>query len=216
MARNEARLTRQVRKRPPPVHKRTADTATQIAATALRVLESEGVDAVTMHRVARELGITPMAIYHHYENREALLQLIVDDEILKLAAFGDRLAASPPHNSRMEQFVDAYLDYAFERQHLFDYIFNTPRSNVMKYPEDFRARRSPSLTPVADRVSAMMKAGQLRKGDVWEVTMQLWAHAHGYVTMYRTGRFDMDEKAFRAFYHRAVKRLFQGLAVPEE
>ena len=202
----------QVRKR--PVHKRSADTAAQIAAVAVKILEAEGADAVTMHRVARELGITPMAIYHHYENREALLQRIVDDEILALAALGDRLAASHRYNKSTEQFVDAYLDYAFERPHIFDYIFNTARGNVMKYPRDFRSRRSPSLTPVADRVTAMMQAGELRKDDAWEVTMQLWAHAHGYITMYRTGRFDMDEKAFRAFYHRAVKRLFQGLAAP--
>jgi len=202
----------QARKQRKPVHKRSADTALQIAATALGILESEGVDAVTMHRVARELGVTPMAIYHHYENREALLQRIVDDEILKLAALGARLASSAAYTRRVEQFVDAYLDYAFERPHIFDYIFNSPRSNVMKYPEDFRMRRSPSLTPVADRVAAMMKDGQLRRNDVWEVTLQLWAHAHGYITMYRAGRFDMDEKAFRALYHRAVKRLFQGLS----
>lgn len=203
----------QVRKR--PIHKRSADTAAQIVSTAVSILEREGVDAVTMHRVARELGITPMAIYHHYENREALLQRIVDDEVLKLAALGDRLAMSLRDDKSMEQIVDAYLDYAFERPHIFDYIFNTPRSNVMKYPGDFRRRRSPSLTPVADRVVTLMDEGTLRKEDAWEVTMQLWAHAHGYITMYRTGRFDMDEKAFRALYHRAVKRLFQGLAAPK-
>ncbi len=42
-------------------------------------------------------------------------------------------------------------------------------------------------------------------------TMQLWAHAHGYITLYRTGRFDMDKKQFRALNHRAV-RLIEGLA----
>lgn len=212
MARKEARLSRRRAHR--PAHKRNADTAQQIAATALRILESEGADAVTMHRVAREIGITPMAIYHHYRNRKALLQRIVDDEILKLVELGERLMASPRYGKSVEVFVDAYLDYAFERPHVFDYIFNMPRPDIRKYPQDFRARRSPSLNPVADRVAAMMVAGELRKDDVWEVSMQLWAHAHGYVTMYRAGRFDMDESAFRALYHRAVKRLFQGLAAP--
>jgi len=29
--------------------------------------------------------------------------------------------------------------------------------------------------------------------------MQLWAHAHGYVMLYRARRFDMDEETCRAF-----------------
>jgi AcrR family transcriptional regulator len=199
-----------VRREPAPAHKRGAGTAKQIAAAALRILEAEGVDAVTMHRVARELGVTPMALYYHYKNRDALLKRIVDDEILRLAAFAPSAFAAG-----MEEIVDRYLDYAFTRGHVFDYVFNVPRKNLMKYPRDFRARRSPSLTPVADRVAQMMEAGDLRKDDTWEVTMQLWAHAHGYVTMYRTGRFDMDEQAFRSFYHRAVRRLLRGLLAPK-
>jgi AcrR family transcriptional regulator len=190
------------------------DTAAQIAATARSILDAEGVDAVSMHRLARELDITPMAIYHHYENREALLQRIVADEIAILAALGERLSASGKSSRRLEKMVDAYLDYAFERPHMFDYVFNTFRDGGMKYPKDFRSRRSPSLTPLADRVAGLMEAGTLREDDVWEVTMQLWAHVHGYVTLYRTGRFDMDEKRFRALYHRAAKRLLRGLAPP--
>jgi AcrR family transcriptional regulator len=208
------RLASRAHGRSAPAHKPSSGTAAQIAATALRILEAEGVDAVTMHRVARELGITPMAIYYHYKNRGALLQRIVDDEILRLAAFDGRPATARSSRNELEEIVDAYIDYAFTRGHLFDYVFNVARQNMMKYPQDFRARRSPSLNPVADRVARHMEAGRLREDDIWEVTMQLWAHAHGYVTMYRTGRFDMDEKAFRALYHRALRRLLQGLSKP--
>jgi AcrR family transcriptional regulator len=208
------RLATRARGKSAPVHKPGSGTAEQIVATALRILEAEGVDAVTMHRVARELGITPMAIYYHYKNREALLQRIVDDEILRLAAFAEQPATSRSSRDEVEEMVDPYIDYAFARGHVFDYVFNVARQNMMKYPQDFRARRSPSLTPLADRVARLMEAGRFTEDDVWEVTMQLWAHAHGYVTMYRTGRFDMDEKAFRALYHRAARRLFQGLYKP--
>lgn len=194
-----------------PVHKRSGDTAEQIAAAARRILEKEGADAVSMHRIARELGITPMAIYHHYKSREVLLRHIIDEELLRLAAIGERLMTDPQISKSREAMVDAYFDYAVERPHMFNYVFNQPRGNIRKYPTSFRNRESPSLTPVADRITAMMERGELRKDDVWEVTMQFWAHAHGYVTMYRNGVFDMNEKEFRAFYHRAVKRLFDGI-----
>ena len=67
------------------------------------------------------------------------------------------------------------------------------------------------MTPVADRVAEAMASGDLKSDDVWEVAMQFWAHVHGYVTMYRTGWFNLDEKQFRALYHRAAKRLVEGL-----
>ena len=43
----------------------------RIADAALVILEREGAQAVSMRRVAHEVGVTLMAIYHHYANREA-------------------------------------------------------------------------------------------------------------------------------------------------
>lgn len=213
MASKEARLVRSDRRKSAPAHKRSGDTAEQIAAVARRILEKEGAGAVSMHRIARELGVTPMAIYHHYENRDALLRHLINEELLQLVAIGDRLAADPAAPKSREAMMDAYFYYALERPHMFDYLFNQARDeNRSRYPTNFRNRESPSLTPVADRIEAMMQSGELRKDDVWEVTMQLWAHAHGFVTMYRNGLFDMSEDEFRAFYHRAMKRLFEGFA----
>ena len=53
-------------------------TTEQIAEIALRILEEEGPEKVSMRRIAKEVGITPMAIYYHYPNRQALLQSITD------------------------------------------------------------------------------------------------------------------------------------------
>ena len=34
-----------------------------------------------------------------------------------------------------------------------------------------------------------MQTGQVKKDDVWEVALELWALTHGYVALYRAGRF---------------------------
>jgi AcrR family transcriptional regulator len=196
-----------------------ANTAGRIVAAARAILEKEGPQAVTMRRVAQELGITPMAIYHHYKDRQAVLQRIVDEEFERLGAIADRLGAAPrkglsrarEDEDRLLGAVDAYLDYAFARPHMFDFIFNARRESALRYPRDFRARRSPTLTPVADEMERAMDEGRLARDDPWEIAVQFWAHAHGYVTLYRAGRFDLSEKAFRALYRRAVKRLLDGL-----
>ncbi|MFE7051458.1 TetR/AcrR family transcriptional regulator [Streptomyces californicus] len=46
-----------------------------MVATARRIVEEEGVDALSMRRVAKELGSTPMALYHYVRDKDELLML---------------------------------------------------------------------------------------------------------------------------------------------
>jgi AcrR family transcriptional regulator len=66
-----------VRERP---HKgpRPALSLSRIVAAAVRVADTEGLDAVSMGRVAAELGTAPMSLYRHVSSKEELLTLMVD------------------------------------------------------------------------------------------------------------------------------------------
>ncbi len=188
-----------------------AATAERIAEEALKVLEKEGENAVSMRRVAQAVGITPMAIYHHFPNREALLNFVVDREFAKFLAY---IEARPTRGSmelRLTCCMDAYIDYAFDRPRIFDYVFSQPRPNARRYPDDFRAQRSPTLNSIANLVAQAMDAGFLKRHDVWEIALQLWAHAHGYVTLYRAGRFHLSETEFRELIRRSIRRIIHGL-----
>ncbi|MEW1891190.1 TetR/AcrR family transcriptional regulator [Streptomyces sp. NPDC048567] len=50
-----------------------------IIGTARRIVEEEGVNRLTMRRLATEVGSTPMALYHHVRDKEELLVLLLDD-----------------------------------------------------------------------------------------------------------------------------------------
>jgi AcrR family transcriptional regulator len=50
----------------------------RIAAAALAVVDEGGVDAFTMRAVADALGVTPMALYHHVADKQALAALVID------------------------------------------------------------------------------------------------------------------------------------------
>jgi len=66
-----------VRERP---HKgpRPALSLGRIVDAAVRVADAEGLDAVSMGRVAAELGTAPMSLYRHVSAKEELLTLMVD------------------------------------------------------------------------------------------------------------------------------------------
>lgn len=49
-----------------------------MADRALRLADGEGPEAVTVRRLAKELGVTPMALYWHFKNKDELLLGMVD------------------------------------------------------------------------------------------------------------------------------------------
>jgi TetR/AcrR family tetracycline transcriptional repressor len=50
-----------------------------IVSAALELAEREGLDRLTMRALASQLGVTPMAIYYHVPDKEALVDLVVDE-----------------------------------------------------------------------------------------------------------------------------------------
>ncbi|MFJ2029997.1 TetR/AcrR family transcriptional regulator C-terminal domain-containing protein [Streptosporangium sp. NPDC087985] len=58
---------------------RTVLSRDLIVAAGLRLLDAEGLDALSMRRVAQELGTGPASLYAHVENKEELLDLIYEE-----------------------------------------------------------------------------------------------------------------------------------------
>lgn len=165
-----------------------------------------------MRRVAKKVGMTAMAIYHYFPCREALLSAVVDSEFEQLVAFFSRSNGKQSFETAMIHIMDGYIDYAVAHPRIFDYVFSSPRSAARRYPHDFRARRSPTLNLIADIASSWMKLGKLKRDDIWEIAMELWAHAHGYLALWRGGRIRLSEDEFRKLVHRSLRRLLYGLA----
>ncbi len=53
-------------------------TRERILQAALRVMDQEGLEAVTMRRLGRELGVEAMSLYNHVEDKEAILEGILE------------------------------------------------------------------------------------------------------------------------------------------
>jgi TetR/AcrR family tetracycline transcriptional repressor len=62
-----------VRKSRQNATKRVTLTPQRVVAGALALAEAEGLGAVTIRRLAKELGVTPMALYWHFRSKDELL-----------------------------------------------------------------------------------------------------------------------------------------------
>lgn len=57
---------------------RTRLSRSAVVDRAVTLADSEGVDALTIRRLATELGVTPMALYWHFRSKEELIAALAD------------------------------------------------------------------------------------------------------------------------------------------
>jgi len=61
-------------------------TREKILDAALSLADSEGIDALSMRRLARELSVQAMSLYNHIENRDEIVDAIVETVIAEMGA----------------------------------------------------------------------------------------------------------------------------------
>ncbi|WP_344430140.1 helix-turn-helix domain-containing protein [Amycolatopsis minnesotensis] len=187
-------------------------TAERVAVAAREILEKDGVEAVSMRKVAEAVGVTPMAIYRHYENREALLRAIADTCSVELAReWEKRAAAAGDAETTIMAMLDDFLDFALRRPRLYTFLMTDRWDDARRFPEDFRDAGSPPFSQAVAAVAAGMQEGTLREDDPLEVTQSFTAQTQGLVQLYLGGRIGLSEEDFRALCRRALQRVFAGI-----
>ena len=53
-------------------------TRERILHTGLQMIDQQGLEAFTMRKLAKALGVDPMSMYRHFENKDALLDGVAD------------------------------------------------------------------------------------------------------------------------------------------
>jgi AcrR family transcriptional regulator len=77
--------------RPAPGERKPAHSRERIAEVALKIADEEGFEAVTMRRVATELGAGTMTLYHYVKNKRELAALMDDAVMAELLVPEDEL-----------------------------------------------------------------------------------------------------------------------------
>jgi AcrR family transcriptional regulator len=182
----------------------------RILECALDELERSGVEAFSLRAVGAAAGVTPMAIYRHYRNREDLLFAAGEEAFTTWKARVDAIKAAGPLDW-LRKLCRSYAAFALDEPARFDACF-VLRSGVERlYPADFRAGKSPVVALGVKHIEDAQKRGLLAPGDALEATMSLWAQVHGLVMLHRSGRFAMKRAAFLSLCERCVAHVLAGL-----
>lgn len=85
---------------------RTRLTKAAVVDQALKLADADGAEALTIRRLADQLGVTPMAIYWHFKNKEQLLSAVADHVMREVRPDVD---PATPWDRRLRVMVEALL-----------------------------------------------------------------------------------------------------------
>lgn len=184
-------------------------TKDRILSAARAVLEREGIDGLTVRKVARQAGLSPMALYRHFADKDALFDALMEDG---LAAWGKIVSAIRARDPMewLEALGEAHLDFALAQPHRYDAAFFLPAPTARRFPDDFAVGRSPTLSMVMARIEQAKADRRLRDRPTLEIALNLAAFGQGFVSMHRANRFT-SERQFKALYRSAQRQFLDAL-----
>jgi len=143
-----------------------------VLAAALRLADEHGLAAVTMHAVARSLNVTPMALYRHVADKDALLDGLIE---LLLTEY-PRPAAEGRWDERLLALADGI------------------RATARRHPAVFPLLLTrPAITPAAraarDAVQAALREGGLSHPEAARAERLISTAVLGFAASEAAGRF---------------------------
>jgi AcrR family transcriptional regulator len=96
----------------------------------LKLADAEGLDAVTIRRLAQDLGVTPMALYWHFKNKDELLVGLVDHAF---AAVSATPIGADPWQQQLRAMVESLVSVMREHASLSDLLFAVDKQTVASF-----------------------------------------------------------------------------------
>jgi AcrR family transcriptional regulator len=143
-----------------------------IVTTALKLVDREGLKALSMRRLGAELGVDPMAVYYHIPSKHALLHAIVEAVMASIDLSIDD-PADPPEE-RILRAAHAYRDAMLAH------------ANTMPILLSHGPSTAAALRPV-ELLTGILRDAGLPPGEAFSGMNTIAATVRGFVGMLASG-----------------------------
>ncbi|WP_449433291.1 TetR/AcrR family transcriptional regulator [Pseudomonas putida] len=161
-------------------HGNLREALTEIAVT---LLEEHGAANLSLRMLARELGVSQTAPYHHFEDKNALLAAIAAEGFRKAAQVLRTVSIN--HHSlerRVRGLCAGYVRFAREKPEMWRLMYGTAVQHKETYPELVEASNE-AFEALAARVEEMMIEFGIDHIGPKQAAMYLLGLNHGLATM---------------------------------
>ncbi len=145
----------------------------QAVAAARRILEEEGAAALTMRRLADEMGMQAPSLYKHFSGKADLELLLIEDAMFGVGEATHRALHDPGHESPLLNLLLTYRAYSLSHPNLYRLATSGPLAR-QRLPEGLEEwAGNPWFVVTGDPSSAQA----------------LWSMAHGMVILELDDRY---------------------------
>ena len=142
---------------------------------AQEILEDEGLAALSLRAVARRAGVSPAAPYHHFPDKQALLDAVAERGFDALtAAMTTRMDKVSGAAARLDASGIGYVAFAIANPALCGLMFSAAGQNASGGTALDRARHR-AYAVLQDAVAACSPDGKANPTEC----LRLWALVHG-------------------------------------
>lgn len=99
-----------------------------IVDAARTLFVERGIEAVSMREIAKQIHYSATTLYHHFADKDALLQAVCDEDFLKLANRMREIMQIPNLIERIQAFGKSYAIFALRHPSHYRLMFMTPRA----------------------------------------------------------------------------------------
>jgi AcrR family transcriptional regulator len=140
------------------------------------IIEDEGLEHLTIRRIAETIDRTQPAVYQHFAGKDEILAAVVVEGFVALVESLKRPAKGEKHS--LTAITGAYVRFGLERPRLYEVMFVAPP--VIAFAVD----DTPMPAQIAFQIfaTAVAEAG-LEPAQVGTVTEVVWAALHGLVML---------------------------------
>lgn len=169
----------------------------RILAEARRVLEAEGMRALSTRRLAKAVGCTATSLYIYFDNKEALLQALLEEGFEMLGDQLEACAANEGTAERPRSLARTYIDFGLANPAWYELMFLLPADHLgAPYPPEKYRQGRKHLERLCKALTASPACDLKTAQDLTEATL-LWSSLHGLVSLLLAGRVDaaLDHQA---------------------
>ena len=188
----------------------------QILAAARSLLFSEGLQATSIHKIARSAELGVGTIYFYFASKEEIFAALQEEGIdLLHNKVKKSLERVNDPQDQLKTIARGYLDFSRENKDYFDiinYFLSSPGvlfSENIKAQIDQRGNRVISL--VVSVVEGGIASGDFREVDARKFSMMFWAALHGLILFKKLKTTMLKDEDYHALVSYSVDYLVNSL-----
>jgi AcrR family transcriptional regulator len=159
---------------------------------AERTLREDGIDALSLRELARQVGVSHGAPRSHFIDRQALLDALAERGFNRLAdEIGAAISSDAvDYKQRFRAAAAAYVHFAVTDTALLDLMFTAKNGNA---PEGLRVASERLFATFRNLIDRSIKAGELKPQDPHRLQLLLAAVMQGIAVLVSTRRISTED-----------------------